>query len=189
MNKEMNFKSYGSRAKAAAALLAVAMGAAPGALAGPSSKVSVPEPGAIISHLQIAGGPAAGMRLAKKDGKWLLFVEAGSGQGVFVVNVTTPEQAALEQTGAAQRFPRLSAVIQAGKSPEFLALLNTIGGTDPKQTHRFSGSAGFIADVPHKLIFVVDGEGLWIVKAKESVADYVTASEYSDLDWIYGGGG
>lgn len=189
MNTETNNKSYGFTAKAAAALMAVAMGVAPGAMAGPNSKVSVPGPGAVISHVEITGGPAARMRLAKKDGKWLLFVETGSGQGVHVVDVTTPEQATLEQTGAAQRVPRLSAATEAGKSPELLALLNTVGGADPKQAHRFSGSARFVADAPHKLIFVVDDEGLWIVKAKESVADFVAASEYSDLDWIYGGGG
>jgi hypothetical protein len=190
MNAETNCKSYGFRAKAAAAILAFAIGAVPGALAGPSSKVSVPEPGAVISHVEMAGGPAARMRLVKKDGKWLLFVEMGSGQAVRVVDVTTPEQAAaLEQAGATGRVPRLSAAIAAERSPELLQLLNSIGASDPKQAHRFSGSARFVADVPHKLIFVVDGEGLWIVKAKESVASYVAVSEYTDLDWIYGGGG
>lgn len=182
--------SFGIKAKATAALLAFAIGAAPGALAGPSSKVSVPDPGAIISHVEMAGGPAARMRLAKKDGKWLLYMGLGSGQAVRVVDVTTPEQAsALEQAGATQRVPRMSAALEAGKSPELLSLLNSIGDADPKQAHKFSGSARFVADVPHKLIFVVDGDGLWIVKAKESVASYVDEAEYSDLESIYGGGG
>jgi hypothetical protein len=190
MNAETKCKTYGFTAKAAAALLAIAIGAAPGALAGPNSKVSVPDPGAIISHVDIAGGPAARMRLAKKDGNWLLYIELGSGQAVRVVDVTTPEQpSALNQAGATQRVPRLSAAMQAGESPELLALLNSIGAADPKKAHKFSGAARFVADVPHKLIFVVDGDGLWIVKAKESVATYVDLAEYSDLESTYGGGG
>jgi len=188
MKVETNRKSDGFTAKAAASLLTFALGVVPGVFAGPSSKISVPEPGAVISHLEIAGGPAARMRLAKKDGKWLLYIGAGSGQEARVVDVTTPEQpATLETSGAIPRVPRLSAAKLVEQSPELLALLNSIAGADTQRPHKFSGSARFLADVPHKLIFVVDGDGLWIVKARESVADSLAPVYTADDTANYGG--
>jgi len=188
MNANPIYKSYGFTAKAAAALLAFTIGVAPGALAGGGSGSSVPAPGAIISHLEIAGGPAARMGVIKKDGKRLLYIEDGSEKLVGVVDVTTPERpGSLEQSGATQRVPRLRAAVQAANSPDILALLNSIGVQNSQQAHTFSGSASFLADAPHSLIFVVDGDGLWIVKARQSMGEYTAPYDNSDYGTTYGG--
>jgi hypothetical protein len=188
MNANAIHNSYGFTAKAAAALLAFAIGAAPGALAGAGSRSSVPVPGAIISHLELMGGPAARMRLAKKNGKRLLYIENGSAQVVRVVDVTMPEQPdSIEQSGATQGVPRLSAAVLAANSPDILALLNSIGAKNPQQAHTFTGSARFLADARNRLIFVVDGDGLWIVKARQSVGEYAAPYDTSEYGTIYGG--
>jgi hypothetical protein len=188
MNANAIHKSYGFTAKAAAGLLAFTIGAAPAALAGGGSKSPVPVSGAIISHLEIAGVRAARMGLTKKDGKRLLYIEDGAGKVVRVVDVTTPEQpGSLEQSGATRRVPRLRAAVQAANSPDILALLNSIGVQNAQQAHTFSGSATLLADAPHGLIFVVDGDGLWIVKARQSVGDYTAPYDNSDYGTAYGG--
>jgi hypothetical protein len=188
MNVSAIHNSYGFTAKAVAALLAFAIGAAPGALAAADSKSSVPVPGAIISHLGLAGGPATRMRLAKRNGKRLLFIEDGSAQVVRVVDVTMPEQPhSIEQSGGTQHVPRLSAAGLAANSPDILALLHSIGAKNPQQAHNFAGPARFLADARHGLIFVVDGDGLWIVKARQSVGEYAAPYDNSAYGTIYGG--
>jgi len=188
MNANTIRNSYGFTAKAAAALLAFTIGAATAALAGRGSGSSDPAPGAIISHLEIAGGPAARMGVIKKDGKRLLYMEDSSAKVVRVVDVTTPEQpGALEQSGATQRVPRLRAAALAVNSPDIFELLNSIGAKNAQQSHLFSGAASFLADARHSLIFVVDEDGLWIVKAKQSVGEYTAPYDNSDYGTSYGG--
>ena len=175
-------------AKAAAGLLAFAIGTAPGALAGGGTGSSVAVPGAIISHLEIAGGPAARMGLTKREGKRLLYIVDGAGKVVRVVDVTTPEQpGALEQSGTTERVPRLRAAALAVNSPDIFELLNTIGAQNAQQTHLFSASASFLADARHSLIFVVDEDGLWIVKARQSTGEYTAPYDTSDYATSYGG--
>jgi hypothetical protein len=181
-------KSYGFTAKAAAALLAFTIGAAPGVLADGGSGSSDRALGAIISHVEIAGGPAARMGLTKKEGKRLLYIADGAGKVMRVVDVTTPEQpGAVEQSGVTRRVPRLPAAALTAKSPDILAMLNSIGAKNSQQVHAFSGSASFLADVRHSLIFVMDGEGLWIVKAKQSMGEYTAPYDNSDYGTTYGG--
>ena len=188
MNANAIHKSYGFTAKAAAALLAFTIGAAPGALAGGGSGSSVPVTGAIISHLEVAGGPAARMGLTKKDGKRLLYIEDGAGKVVRVVDVTTPEQpGALEQSGTTQRVPRLRAAAVAANSPDIFELLSSIGAKNSQQGHLFSGAASFLADARHSLIFVVDEDGLWIVQARLSMGEYTAPYDNSDYGTAYGG--
>ena len=188
MNANASRNSYGFTAKAAAALLAFTIGAAPGALAGGGSGSSVPAPGAIISHLEIAGGPAARMGVIKKDGKRLLYIEDGSTKVVRVVDVTVAEQpGVVEQSGASQPVPRLRVAALAVNSPDIFELLNSIGTKNPQQAHLFSGAASFLADARHSLIFVVDEDGLWIVKARQSMGEYTAPYDNSDYGTAYGG--
>ena len=188
MNERAIYKLHGFTAKAAAALLAFTIGAVPGALAGGGSGSTAPVPGAIISHLEIAGGPAARMGVIKQDGKRILYIEDGAGKLVRAVDVTTPEQpGALEQSGATQRVPRLRPAALAVNSPDIFELLNSIGAKNAQQGHLFSGAASFLADARHSLIFVVDEDGLWIVKAKQSVGEYTAPYDNSDYATSYGG--
>lgn len=173
--------------KAATVLLAFTIGAVPGALAEGGSGNSAPVPEAIISHLELAGGSAGRMGIVKKDGKRLLYIEDRAAKVVRVVDVTTPEQpGALERSGATQRIPRLSAAVPLANSPGIFELLNSIGSKG-QQGHLFSAAATFLADARHSLIFVVDEDGLWIVKAKQSVGDYVAPYDNADYETVYGG--
>jgi hypothetical protein len=187
MTTNANYKSFQFMANVAAAAVAFAIAAAPGALAAGGSKSPAPIPGTIISHLQLAGGPAARMGLTKKEGKMLLYIEDGSAK-VVRVNVTTPEQPeSLERAGEAQRVPRLSAAMKLVNSPDIFELLNTIGTNNAQQQHLFSAAASFLADARHSLIFVVDEDGLWIVQAKQSLGDYAAPYDNSDYGTAYGG--
>ena len=187
MTTNANYKSFQITVKVAATALAFAIGAAPGALAAGGSKTPAPIPGTIISHMELAGGPATRMGLTKKEGKMLLYIEDGSAK-VVRVNVTTPEQPkSLERAGEAQRVPRLSAAMPLANSPDIFELLNTIGINNAQQQHQFSAAASFLADARHSLIFVVDEDGLWIVQAKQSLGDYAAPYDNSDYGTVYGG--
>jgi hypothetical protein len=188
MNANTNRPSFGFTAKTAAAVLAFVIGAVSGAMAGGGPKGSVPVPGAIVSHVELAGATAARMGVIKKDGKRLLYIENGSAKIVRIVDVTVPEQpGVLEQSGATQRPPRLSTAVLAANSPDIFGLLNSIGVKNPQQAHLFSGSARFLADARHSLIFVVDEDGLWVVKARQSIGEYTAPYDTSDYGTSYGG--
>jgi hypothetical protein len=188
MNANTNRNSIGFTAKTAAAVLAFVIGAAPGAMAGGGSKSSVPVPGAIVSHVKLAGETAARMGVIKKDGKRVLYIEDGSAKIVGMVDVTVPEHpGALERSGATHHVPRLSTAVVASNSPDIFGLLNSIGVKNPQQAHLFSGSARFLADARHSLIFVVDEDGLWIVKARQSIGEYTAPYDMSDYGTSYGG--
>lgn len=188
MNANAIRNSYGITVKAAAALLAFTIGAAPGALAGGGSKSPAPVPGAIISHVQLAGGPAGRMGVIKKNGKRLLYIEDTSAKLVRIVDVTVPAQpGALEQSDTTKRVPRLSASALAANSPEILMQLNSIQSGDSQKAHIFSGAARILADARHSLIFVVDEDELWIVTAKQSQGEYTAPYDDSDYATTYGG--
>jgi hypothetical protein len=131
------------------------------------------KPTNVVAHVQLSGGPRTRMLLVKKDGKEYLLVGLDSPASVAVFDVSNPGQ------------PRTIDITSGvGGSPtaevKFVAdTLTLFGGSDAgtasssksNEMRSFSGVTASMKDKARGLIYVTNGDGLWIVKTKQKVEE------------------
>jgi LVIVD repeat len=163
-------------------LLALFVTAAPNALAGHSKKPPE-QPVAVIAHLALPGASASQMLLQERDGKKFLYAVRNSGKGYTIVEVTNPSQPSLVKRVAwpdgalAGRFQTVSATLGIAEGsaanssamrpeppPESLELVDLSDPANPRTIKSFSGVTSVLADDARNLIYITNGEGLWILK-------------------------
>ena len=165
MNDRVVSKSKWNLAVAAGALLGVGLAAVPGAFAGPGSKIATATSVKVVAHLQVATGDATHMQVVKQGRKQYLYVKAADPSQAVVVDVTKAGDPRLvDAARLAGTDMKAASAESASNAPEILRLLNTSNWWNSSNGHQFSSAARFVADDRHGLIYVVDGEGLWIVK-------------------------
>jgi hypothetical protein len=170
MNDRVVSKSKWNLAVAAGALLGVGLAAVPGAFAGPGSKIATATSVKVVAHLQVPTGDATHMQVVKQGRKQYLYVKAADPSQAVVVDVTKAGDPRLVDAAKLAGTDLTAASAEsASDAPEILRLLNTSNWWNSSNGHQFSSAARFVADDRHGLIYVVDGEGLWIVKTHNSV--------------------
>ncbi|MGH9714940.1 MAG: hypothetical protein ACRD5M_16725 [Candidatus Acidiferrales bacterium] len=188
MNAKPEGKSHNRKISGAVALLAFSIVAAPLAFAGGKVKGGGAENVTMLSHVEFTGGTAGKMQLAMKHQRRLLFVGVESSQEVRVVDVSDPAQPRLvDQSSATSTAPKLTAVKSSISAPELFSVLNTAGDSSTREAHKFSASARFLTDARHSLVYVVDSDGLWIVRVKQSFVEYTAPYDNTDYTSLYGG--
>ena len=142
----------------------------------------------VVGHLPLEGVQAARLIVRESArGKRYVYALPAAGRDVMIVNVTDPGHPALErqmtydgQGGTRNLTPvGLNAVIvEIADHPAVMAsadapTLRNIGVMDlsdagnPKMACRFDGASGYLSDESKSLIYVVNNEGLWIVRHHE----------------------
>jgi hypothetical protein len=171
--------------RAAVMLFAVGIAAAPSVFAKPKVKKAAESNLGVIAHLQLDGGAAARMVLMEKNGKDYLYVGGGSANGVCILDVTKPEAPRkLEKFGGAGSAQAadfqlvgdtLAVTSRTGESSANLSdaagrsmtIFNTSDPANPQPIQTFSGVTSVVADNARGLIYLSNGEGLWVVQTKQ----------------------
>ncbi len=188
MKSELQGKMYGkglkSVARAAVVFLAIGIAAAPSIFAKPKAKKAVVSNLGVIAHLQLDGGTATRMLLVQKDGKEYLYVGLSSSSGVCIFDVTKPADPRKVEKfagagGAQADFQlvgdTLAVTSRAGEAaasssnvpPRSVTILNMSDPANPRQIQTFADVTSVVADDARGLIYLSNGEGLWVVQAKQ----------------------
>jgi hypothetical protein len=177
-------------------LFAIGIAAAPSMFAKPKAKKAVASNLGVIAHLQLDGGTATRMFLMEKNGKDYLYVGGGSASGVCILDVTKPAsprklekfagaggaQAAdfqlVGDTLAVTSGTREASASSSDVTGRSVTIVNTTDPANPQPIQTFSGVTSVVADNARGLIYLSNGDGLWVVQAKQS--QKAGAGSYAD---------
>jgi hypothetical protein len=165
-----------------------------GLLAGVASSAAAsgPTPGkgsepdiAVVAHLPLTGGPAD--QLFVREGarnQILLYIVHESGRAISVVDITQPAHATLVKgTDATQ--PAMggravtvgtntllvendqSPVAQPPLQPKTVRLFDLSDPTKPRVALQYEHVSAYVLDASRSLIYLVNDEGLWIIRHVE----------------------
>jgi len=106
--------------------------------------------------------------LVKKNGKEYLLLGLDSSSHVAIVDVSEPSQPRTMTVAGASGATATELKVVA----ETLRLFATseaesAASAGPKEIRNLSGVTAYVKDKAHGLIYVTNGDGLWILKTKE----------------------
>jgi hypothetical protein len=184
MNGNLSRKASKVFCRAAIAMVAIGIAAVPAVNAKPKSKTADGTPANVVAHVAVSGGPVTRMLLVKKNGKEFLLLGLDSATRVAILDVSEPKQPrAIDTVPGAAGAPATEVKLIA----DTLTLFGTSEAaatepSGPKEIRSLSGVTAFMKDKAHGLIYVTNGDGLWILKTKQKAdADAVSP------DSSYGG--
>jgi len=142
----------------------------------------------IIAHLPLPGPSASQMLLQRQNGKLALYVDQGDRQGVAVVDISSPGHPKVINRAV---WPGRTADGQVQIIGSGLAIseqaegalsrrpasqtLNILDITDPQHPQvlqTFTGVTSVLPDASRNLIFIANGDGLWIVRHRVGEGAY-----------------
>ncbi len=169
MKAERKIQWKGQALGFAGVVLAAGMAIAPAAMANGQSKFEGANSVKVISHVEIAGGPATRLQLVQQNKTQLLYIATSDSSRLVIVDVTKPGKAHIVEPAKLAGANLASAPAETtGDAPEVLSLLNaSVQGA--AASHEFSKSARFLEDEKRGLIYVVDSDGLWIARAQTAI--------------------
>jgi hypothetical protein len=185
LQDKMSGRAIKSVSRAAVAFLALGIAAAPSMFAKPKEKKSAVSNLGVIAHVQLDGGSATHMVIMEKDGKEYLYLGLASSSGICVFDVTTPaaprklerfagaggaQSADFQLVGDTLAVSSRSGEATSGWSdaaPRSVTILNMTDPMNPQSIQTFAGVTSIVADDARGLIYLSNGEGLWIVQAKQ----------------------
>jgi hypothetical protein len=185
LQDEMSGRAIKSVSRAAVAVLALGIAAAPSMFAKAKEKKSAVSNLGVIAHVQLDGGSATHMVLMEKNGKEYLYLGLASSSGFCVFDVTTPaaprklerfagaggaQAADFQLVGDTLAVSSHSGEATSGSSDSasrLTTILNMTDPTNPQSIQTFAGVTSVVADNARGLIYLSNGEGLWIVQARQ----------------------
>lgn len=185
LQAEMKGRPFKTVRRAAVMFLAMGIFAAPSMFAKPKEKKAAGSNLGVIAHLTLDGGAATRMVLMQKSGREYLYVAFGSAAGICIFDVTTPSAprklerfagAGGQQTSDFQQVgDTMTVTSRTGEGPivssdgpaRSVTILNTTDPASPRAIQTFSGVTSVVSDQAHGQIYLANGEGLWIVQAKQ----------------------
>jgi hypothetical protein len=141
-------------------------------------------PATVIAHLPLPQATGSEMMLQKEHGKQYLYVRQASKPGYMVVDVSHPDAPGLLNRAAGSNqategnltmvTPNVAIAEAPEKTPETLTstkhLTETVRVLDlsdpknPKTLDTFTNVTSTLADGRHGLLYVVNNDGLWILR-------------------------
>jgi hypothetical protein len=185
LQDKMSGRAIKSVSRAAVAVLALGIAAAPSMLAKAKEKKSAVSNLGVIAHVQLDGGSATHMVLMEKNGKEDLYLGLASSSGFCVFDVTTPavprklerftgaggaQAADFQLVGDTLAVSSRSGEAMSGSpdaAPRSVTILNMTDPTNPQSIQTFVGVTSVVADNARGLIYLSNGEGLWVVQARQ----------------------
>jgi hypothetical protein len=185
LQDKMSGRAIKSVSRAAVAFLALGIATAPSMFAKPKEKKSAVSSLGVIAHVQLDGGSASHMVLMEKNGKEYLYLGLASSSGVCVFDFTTPaaprklerfagaggaQAADFQLVGDTLAVSSRSGEATSGSpdsAPRSVTILNMTDPTNPQSIQTFAGVTSVVADNARGLIYLSNGEGLWVVQARQ----------------------
>ena len=144
-------------------------------------------PARVIAHLPLSGG-AQQMFLQQEDRRQYLYVQQSSQQGTTVIDVTKPERPkvvtqvplenltvvgsglAISETPENSAIERTSLATGNAEGPrgsdtvfESVRVLDVSDPAHPRTVQNFDGVTSILQDSARNLVYVANGDGVWIV--------------------------
>lgn len=178
-----NASSKLSKGSCRTALTVAAIGivlAGPAVHAKPNPKNGEDKPANVVAHVQLSGGPVTRMLLVKKDGKEYLLIGLNPPASVAVFDVTKPDRPrAIDTTSGAAGAPSAEVKVVADTLTLFgSSEAGTASSANSKEMRSFSGVTASMKDKVRGLIYVTNGDGLWIVKSRQKVEEEAIVDNY-----------
>jgi hypothetical protein len=177
-----NAKSKTSKVlrQAAIAMVAIGTAAVPALHAKPNSNKATDKPANVVAHVQLSGGSAMRMLLVKKNGREYLLLELGSSPNLAILDVSEPSQPRAIDTNSASTGTSSAEVKLVADT---LTLFGTsdagkTSSSSPKEIRSLSGVTASMIDKARGLIYVTNGDGLWIVKTKQKAEEDAVIDNY-----------
>ena len=167
--------------RAAMAIAAIGIAAAAPALpAKPNSGKAADKPANVVAHIQLSGGPVTRMLLVKKTGKEYLLLGLDSPTSITILDVTKPDQPrTIDTTSGATGAPSAEVKLIADTLTLFGSSdAGTVSSSNSKEMRSFSGVTASMKDKTRGLIYVTNGDGLWIIKTKQQAEADATDANY-----------
>ncbi len=179
MNQSRNKNIFKGLCRTAIAVVAIGIAAAPVIHAKPKSKSREGNLTNVVAHVELAGGPVTRMLLVQKSGKEYLLLGLDSSERVAILDVSEPgKPRAIDATAPAQS-PATEVKLVADTLTLFgRSDTETTAPSSPKEIRNLTGVTAFMKDKAHGLIYVTNGDGLWIVKTKQKADADATPDYY-----------
>ena len=141
----------------------------------------------IIGHMVLSGKPTRQMSLQQEGRKAYLYVRQASQQGYTVFDVTKPQRPkllhqissrnltivdsglAISETPDAPNASRSSgdAGTRGNRTPESVRVIDISKPAHPRTVQSFSGVTSIVRDDARSLIYVANGDGIWILSHRD----------------------
>jgi hypothetical protein len=169
MKENRNGRMSKCLGRAAIAIVAIGIASAPVVHAKPKSNKTADKPANVVAHVPLSGGPVTRMLLVKKNGKEYLLLGLDTSTNAFILDVSEPSRPrAIDTAPGAAGAPASDVTLVA----DTLAVFGTSdaesgASSKSKEIRSLSGVTGFMKDKVHGLLYVTNGDGLWIIKTKQ----------------------
>ena len=169
MRKNLNSKCSKGLQCAVIAIVALGIAAAPSVHARPNSRTTASNSANVVAHVELSDGPTTRMLLVKKNRKEYLLLGFDSSSHVALLDVSKPSQPrTMEGVAGAAGAPVTELKVVADTLTVFgTSDAESAAPGGPEEIRSLSGVTAFLKDKARSLIYVTNGEGLWILKAKE----------------------
>ncbi len=152
----------------------------------------------IVGHVVLSGKPTRQMFLQQEGRRAYLYVRQASQQGYTVFDVTKPERPKLlnhisqrnltildsglalsetPDTASTSRSIGDAAKSQgSSRTPESIQVLDVSNPAHPKTVQTFEGVTSIVRDDARSLIYVANGDGIWILSHREVLRRHLCSS-------------
>ena len=150
----------------------------------------------IVGHVVLSGKPTRQMFLQQEGRRAYLYVRQTSQQGYTFFDVTKPERpkllnqvsqgnlTILDSGLAISETPDTASssrsVVNAGRggsrTPESVRVLDVSNPAHPRTVQTFEGVTSIVRDDPRSLIYVANGDGIWILSHREVLRRHLCSS-------------
>jgi hypothetical protein len=152
----------------------------------------------IVAHVALSGKPTHQMFLQQEGRRAYLYVRQASQQGYTVLDVTKPERPKLLHQVSQGNLTILDSRLaisetpdtaspshsagDAGRSqggsgsPESVRVLDLSNPAHPKTIRTFGGGTSVVRDDARSLIYVANGDGIWILSHREVLRRHLCSS-------------
>ena len=171
------------------------------------AKKDATESATVIAHLPIEGSTINNMFLQDDGNKHYLYLQQGQREGFTVVDVSKPQKpnvvrheawkgttepggklqmvgggiALAETPESAENASTRYVVVPAANAPkkptQSVRILDLSDPKNPRTLQTFQGVTSILADDTRKLIYITNGEGLWVLRHKRTEEVPVCDSE------------
>ena len=167
--KENTSKLSKGLCRSVIAIVAIGIAAAPAIHAKPNSNKTSDKPANVVAHVQLSGGPVTRMLLVKKNGNEYLVLGLDS-TNVAILDVSEPgNPRTIDIAAKTAGAPSAEVKVVADTLTFFGTSDAPASRSNPKEIRSLSGVTASMIDKARGLIYVTNGDGLWIVKTKQQV--------------------
>jgi hypothetical protein len=155
----------------------------------------------VIAHLPLSGSPPTQMFLQQEGRKKYLYLQQAGPQGFTVVDVSKPKHPkvldrvpqqsitmlssglAITQKPATATSPDKASALNGegsrggGRAPEQVRVLDVSDPAHPKTVQTFDGVTSILPDDARGLIYVANGDGIWILSHQKILRRHMCGSE------------